>query len=1038
MPASGHINETVQFRVSGADSVTGVKFGQGRANFSVIAETALEAIVPNTATWDHVVFQKQNITEVFNIVATGDGEAEAYSALTGQIDSLGYYAVSSGCTTGQATFSNYNQPSGICIITATGSSAAIASGVMDNAYGSGFCGGPTGFSAGGYNLSETSLSGISVTNYGGETSKHVSLGLVQYTGNLNIKNAKVTVTCLTDNIQSQTDYKFVPIPEVNSTTYAPSGGGDITIVGSCFSGVTGVSIGSSQDISFSIANNSTISGQAPSGTFEDFIHLKVQSGISVASPVKYITSGETIPFKFIPDLFIFTGTRPTVLKGSVSSAIINGSGFSGLTDVHFLSKHLQKVEVTGASGFSYTSGQIFAPISGLETGLHDLIVSRADQSVTGANYLTVIGSGETSYSYRTLLTSGFEYVGEHVSSNELYSFLIARNWDFGHAGKADRISLNFSDARITGGSTIFELDKKANHNNTVSNDYTIQGYSAASSGASETNAYNKWGSGIYTLDKWGYPYEEGISYKVNNRVCNINTETTSYYSSSPSFNSTGLHSGVVTGDPNNLAIVNQLKLNDDAQFLDYVTTTNLNCSIVDRELSSGVVGVVSSGSGIYINTTGFSTDDNMTWINNEISEVGNYPNYTLISTTTGAADNFESYSYTSGIEFPFPSSKLNDLGDAIWSNLLSSGLNDLYPGGTWTGQHSLTSGFSVTTGHYTAGGELNFSGLNVIDANNKVIAEMADNYSQCSTGDASYFNSGKIIDLSKSGLFYGYCTGSFTDGIWEHGGDTNVSGCHPTMTITGQMSGILTGLIHSTNEHLSGNFGNFEILNHNITTGVEVGLFNLCNQVATGDTSGDALDNLTGWLQPEFFYSGRCIAGDLEGEVVDRYYLSGLGISFSAPEVTLDDDNFTATSSGFVNARHWVAYEPEISGSNSGINVSTSCPSPTDIKLNIQRNRIIYDTSGLIASPAYSVHRFVTTLNANCTGYRTTLQVNCLKYYNGWEKLGRITFYEDVKDAWSGYLDEGSYRLKYVSGSFTTSLGGHTLGSGTINVDQYV
>ena len=84
------------------------------------------------------------------------------------------------------------------------------------------------------------------------------------------------------------------------------------------------------------------------------------------------------------------------------------------------------------------------------------------------------------------------------------------------------------------------------------------------------------------------------------------------------------------------------------------------------------------------------------------------------------------------------------------------------------------------------------------------------------------------------------------------------------------------------------------------------------------------------------------------------------------------------------------------------------------------------------------MHRFVTTLNANCTGYRTTLQVNCLKYYNGWEKLGRITFYEDVKDAWSGYLDEGSYRLKYVSGSFTTSLGGHTLGSGTINVDQYV
>jgi hypothetical protein len=104
----------------------------------------------------------------------------------------------------------------------------------------------------------------------------------------------------------------------------------------------------------------------------------------------------------------------------------------------------------------------------------------------------------------------------------------------------------------------------------------------------------------------------------------------------------------------------------------------------------------------------------------------------------------------------------------------------------------------------------------------------------------------------------------------------------------------------------------------------------------------------------------------------------------------------------------------------------------------LQRNRVIYDTTGLIASPEYTVRRFITALNAACTGYETTLEASCLKYYNGREKLGNITFYENAKDAWSGYLDDGSYRLEYVGGSFMTSLGAHTLGSGTINVDQYV
>ena len=61
-----------------------------------------------------------------------------------------------------------------------------------------------------------------------------------------------------------------------------------------------------------------------------------------------------------------------------------------------------------------------------------------------------------------------------------------------------------------------------------------------------------------------------------------------------------------------------------------------------------------------------------------------------------------------------------------------------------------------------------------------------------------------------------------------------------------------------------------------------------------------------------------------------------------------------------------------------------------------------------------------------------------LKFQNGEQKYGKITFFPYVSDAWSGIIDAGSYILRHESGSFTTALGLHTLGSGTLNVDRYV
>mgnify|MGYP003130296838 FL=1 len=60
MPVSGNIGDTIQFQITDAISVTGVKFGSGQANFNKISETVLDTIVPQTATYGKVVFEKNN------------------------------------------------------------------------------------------------------------------------------------------------------------------------------------------------------------------------------------------------------------------------------------------------------------------------------------------------------------------------------------------------------------------------------------------------------------------------------------------------------------------------------------------------------------------------------------------------------------------------------------------------------------------------------------------------------------------------------------------------------------------------------------------------------------------------------------------------------------------------------------------------------------------------------------------------------------------------------------------------------------------
>ena len=748
MPVSGNIKDTIQFNLTDAVSVTGVKFGSGQANFSTITETALDATVPQTATYGKVTFQKRNSIEVFDITATGDGDSNAYSALTGQINSLGYYESASGCTTGSVSFSQNYTASGVCVITTTGTSSSGASGEMVNAHSSGFCGGPTGFTSGSYTVSETRLNNVSVNQLGNNTN-YVAVGLVEYTGNFNVKKASVTVTCDTPQ-ESETDYNFVPVSRINNFTVLPSGGGKINIFGNALTSVTGVNIGTGANIPFS-GGNTTITGDFPTGNYEDFLHFHLYSGLSVLSSQKYITSGELSGANKEEPFAIVANQKITSIKNQGGNAIINGSGLNGIDSIKFVSKQsLEKTPFTSSS----TKNQIVASLAGLETGLHDFVVTKSGVSLTGVNFIQILDNVTHSYGYETFMSSGVSYLGEESTESELSGILNSFIYGILTTGDASRISFNISGNNISSGDITFSLSKKSNVTKTVNSLYYIKGF-ATSSGESVTKAYDKFNSGIYSEGEFG-DYDPSSSYKISDRVCDITNQTTTDTTESKTFKATGTHTGEITGSPLDLNVVLDLQSDTQSQWTGYTGTKNLSCSISSETVTSGVIGTVATGSGIYISQSGFNSGENLIAINNRISDTGDYSGYNLISTTTEIINNNQTYSYSSGISFPFSASDINDTSSQSWVNILNSGLNDLYPAG-WTGQDSLNSGVQVVTGASAGSTTVTFSGKTTEEVNNLIGEEQAINRSYCSTGDPSYYLTGEIVNLTEIKFFSGYC-----------------------------------------------------------------------------------------------------------------------------------------------------------------------------------------------------------------------------------------------------------------------------------------
>ena len=434
------------------------------------------------------------------------------------------------------------------------------------------------------------------------------------------------------------------------------------------------------------------------------------------------------------------------------NVIINGSGLNNLNSIIYRSK--TNVEVTPSS-FTSTSGQAIVSISGLATGIHDVIVTKSGVSFTGSNFVEIQDSVSHGYAFENHVSSGFRYVQEKPTSEELATALSGESFEFSTTEESDRVQVTFSGGVITGGNVTFNLSKKSIVSKNVTNEYTVKGFGLNASD-SETEAFNKFNSGIYSEDQYG-DYSSEFSYSLDSRVCSITGESTNTTNQESTFTSTGTYTGQVAGDPLSLPLIAALRSANQASYESYTGTQNLGCSVISSTgVTSGVIGSASTGEAVSISATSFDPAQNLASINSQISNTGVYSGYVLLSTSTGISDNFESVSYSSGISFPFATSQLEDTTSQIWHNVFNSGIDLLYPSG-WTGQHSLTSGFAVITGSATGSSTFTFSGKSIDAVNSLISGEIQNNRKYCTTGDPSYFNTGEIVNLTETGYFYGYC-----------------------------------------------------------------------------------------------------------------------------------------------------------------------------------------------------------------------------------------------------------------------------------------
>jgi len=258
------------------------------------------------------------------------------------------------------------------------------------------------------------------------------------------------------------------------------------------------------------------------------------------------------------------------------------------------------------------------------------------------------------------------------------------------------------------------------------------------------------------------------------------------------------------------------------------------------------------------------------------------------------------------------------------------------------------------------------------------------------------------------------------------------------------MSEKLSSLVTTVSGIMDQSYVSHERLSYVFQTGVETGQFYLASVVASGSTQSEALGRVVDHLI--LFNSSGIITDDFNELNEDTININGINKTYSSNQNFSEDGIYYSEVSGYSDRRHYVIYQPSISGNNSVVSGITECK---DTKLNVSlgRTRTIYDTTAIINLSTGNIYQIETHLTGYCAGYETKLIAQCSMVVNGYINYGTINFTQGQKGAWAepkywaGQLAEresGNFKLTHQSGSFMTSLGGHTIGSGIITASKYV
>jgi hypothetical protein len=174
----------------------------------------------------------------------------------------------------------------------------------------------------------------------------------------------VTTPAGTSAVSAADQFTFLPLPVVTAVSPnvgTQAGGTAVTITGSGFTQVTGVSFGSTAAASFSFVSDTTVTAVSPAGSGTQDITVTTAAGSSAMS------AADQFSFLSLP---VVTAVSPNVGTPAGGTAVtISGSGFTQVTGVSF--------GPTAAASFSFVSDTTVTAVSPAGSGTQDITVTNA-------------------------------------------------------------------------------------------------------------------------------------------------------------------------------------------------------------------------------------------------------------------------------------------------------------------------------------------------------------------------------------------------------------------------------------------------------------------------------------------------------------------------------------------------------------------------------------------------------------------------------------------------------------------------------------